>query len=164
MTNPDSIRRRERTSEAREARARAAEAREKELNHDRPAPDNNFHESLAAHAPAPATPIPNRTYRSEVDLTESHASTAEQIVRFIATLLDTLLVLRFVTSLFSADRSNGLVNALYALTDWLVKPFQALFGAPTGTGGFFDWPALTAIVVVSVLATLIIRFVRTPRV
>jgi uncharacterized protein YggT (Ycf19 family) len=155
MENPDSIRRRVREAEAREAKARVE--REASYNRNRPE-QSEFHETLAA-------PIPNRTYRSEIDRTESHTNIAEQIVRAVATTLGVLLALRFITSLFSANRDDGLVNAIYTLTDWIVQPFQAVLGgAPTSTSGFFDWAALAALVVLSILAAFIGRLIRTPRV
>jgi uncharacterized protein YggT (Ycf19 family) len=150
--NTDSIRRRVRDAEAREARAR-----EVRLNRDRTEQDE-FHETLAA-------PIPNRTYRSEIDVTESRATAAEQLLRAVATALGILLAIRFITSLFSANREDALVNATYTLTDWMVRPFQAILGgAPATTSGFFDWAALAALVVLSILAAFIGRLLRTPRV
>lgn len=141
--NTDSIRRREREARARKIRETGGE---------------EFRETLAP-------PMPNQTYRDEVEFTESSSTSAEQVVRIVATILSSLLALRFLVSLFSSDRSAGLVNLFYGLTDWLVAPFQAIFGATPLSGiGFFDWPALAALIVVSVLAAFLGRLVRTPQV
>jgi uncharacterized protein YggT (Ycf19 family) len=121
---------------------------------NRPDDYEEFHESLAA-------PAANRTYRSEVDLATDRASTAEQVVRFISTILGTLLTIRFLISLFTADRTNGLVNFFYATTDWMVRPFQLLFNqTPAGSGGFFDVPALVALAVLGFLTWLVLRTIR----
>jgi uncharacterized protein YggT (Ycf19 family) len=122
-----------------------------------PRRDDDFRETLAA-------PIPNRTYRSEIEDFE-HPSALEQLVRYVAVLLDVLLAIRFVISLFTTNTTNSFVAFIYGLTNWLVAPFQALFGhAPANaTGGYFDWAALAAMVVVSVLAALIIRLLQGPK-
>ena len=96
-----------------------------------------------------------------IDATDDSVSVLEQIVRYVAVLLGLLLGLRFVVSLFTANVGNGFVNFFRVTTDWLVTPFQTLFGRPpAGTGGFFDWPALAALIVVAVIATLLISLMR----
>jgi uncharacterized protein YggT (Ycf19 family) len=143
MTSPDGIRRPD-------ARKRPTPNRTQQKY-------DEFHETLAASA----TPVPNRTYRSEIDLTNDHPSVAEQIVRFVAVVLEGLLAIRFITNLFSADRTNGFVNFFNTATDWLVQPFQALLGqSPLGTAGFVDWPAIAALIVVGAIAWIIIRLMR----
>jgi uncharacterized protein YggT (Ycf19 family) len=124
---------------------------------DYPRRDDNFHETLAQ-------PVPNRTYRSEIEQLET-PSALEQLVRYVAVLLDLLLAVRFVVSLFTTNTTNGFVAFIFGLTNWLVAPFQAIFGAtPTGSaGGYFDWSALAAIALVSILAAFIIRLLQGPR-
>ena len=98
-------------------------------------------------------------------MVDAAPSALEQLVRYVAVLLDALLLVRFITSLFSGNTSNAFVAFIYGLTNWLVKPFQALFNqTPVTSGtGFFDWPAIAAIVVVTVLAAIIIRLLRSSR-
>jgi len=141
----------------REARAREldAAAREREaarLNRDRRHYDD-FRETVAA-------PMPNRTYRSAVEL-EDRSSVAERIVRIAAMVLSILLAIRFVINLFSAPHTSGFANFIYGTTDWAVRPFQYLFGhAAATTGGFFDWPALAAIVATGIVASILIALLR----
>jgi uncharacterized protein YggT (Ycf19 family) len=125
-------------------------------DHETETDQTEFHETLAE-------PVPNRTYRSEIE--EAQPSALESLVRYVAVILDILLAVRFVISLFTTNTANGFVAFVYGLTNWLVAPFQALFGqTPTGsTTGYFDWSALAAIVVVSLLAMLILRLLRGPR-
>lgn len=136
-------------------REREAVARDREaarLNRDRRQYDD-FRESVAA-------PVPNRTYRSAVEL-EDRSSIAEQIVRIVAVVLGILLALRFIINLFSYPKTSGFANFIYATTNWAVKPFQYLFGQPAATtGGFFDWPALAAIVAVGIIASILIALLR----
>lgn len=125
----------------------------------RPRPKyDEFHETLAPS-------LPGRTYRSEVDLIDSNLSVGEQLVRFVAVVLNALLVVRFIMSLFTSNLGSSFVSFIYSLTDWLVAPFQALFGQPPIMGlGFFDLPALLAAVIVTILASLIISLIRAPQV
>jgi uncharacterized protein YggT (Ycf19 family) len=119
--------------------------------------DDEFLETLAQ-------PIPNRTYRSQID-TDVGPTALEQLVRYVAILLDILLAVRFAVSLFSVNTANSFVAFIFGLTNWLVAPLQILFGSPQmGTNtGYFDWSALAAIIVVSVLASLIVRLLQGPR-
>ncbi|MDB5178859.1 MAG: hypothetical protein JWN01_802 [Patescibacteria group bacterium] len=135
MNDPDSVRRRTRAREDSET----------------------FRETLAA-------PIPNQTYRSQVDLIDTRPSAIEQAVRLIATLLSLLLVGRLIAGLFTTSPTNGYLSFFYAATNWMVWPFQAIFGQPpiNTTGGFFDWPAVAALVAVSLIAGLLIRAIRPP--
>ena len=117
--------------------------------------DNDFHESLTA-------PIP--TYRSALEVTDERPTAFEQTVRLIATLLALIILVRFITNLFSVDRSNGFVSLINAATDWIVRPFQAFIPQPAITsGGVFDWPAVIAAVLVAVVAAILVRFLRPAR-
>ncbi len=138
------------------ARARPATS-EQPVTPDHSEQGDDFHETLAQ-------PMPNRTYRSEIEQIEA-PSALEQLVRYVVVLLDLLLAVRFVISLFTTNTSNSFVAFIFGLTNWLVAPFQAIFGAtPTGSiGGYFDWSALAAIAVVSILAAIIIRLLQGPR-
>lgn len=113
---------------------------------------DEFRESLA-------TPVHGRTYRSAPDEVP-RVSVLEEIVRYGAVLLGLLLTLRFVTSLFTTNNA-GFAGFFRPTTDWLVVPFQTLFGRPpASTGGYFDWPTLAALLVVAVIATLLISLMR----
>lgn len=125
----------------------------------RPRDYDGFRETLAAPAP--------RTYRDDIDrapIRPSYARvtpTMEQIVRIGATILNTLLVVRFIVALFTTNTGNAFVNIIFNSTTWLVRPFQYLFGAPpSGGGGYIDLPALGAIAVITLAAWIISSLVR----
>jgi len=114
---------------------------------------DEFRESVAA-------PVPNRTYRSAVE-THDRAGVAETIIRYAALVLGFLLLMRFVVSLFTANVANPLVNFFRTVTNWIVAPFQNFFGgAPAGTGGFFDWAALAALIAVGIIGVLLLSLIR----
>jgi uncharacterized protein YggT (Ycf19 family) len=119
-------------------------------NHDRRNYDE-FRESLAA---------PGRTYRSAIE-PDDRVSLVERIIRYAALVLGFLLAMRFLVSLFTGNVANPIVNFFRATTNWVVSPFQTVIGRPpTGTGGFFDWPALVALIVVALLSLLILGLLR----
>jgi uncharacterized protein YggT (Ycf19 family) len=117
-------------------------------------PEENFRESLAQ-------PVPNRTYRSQVDLTDTPATPIEQIVRLAASLLSLLLALRFITNLLTSNSGGGWVHFINSATNWLVTPFKGFIPQPSiSSGGTFDWPALVALLMVAILATILVRLTR----
>ena len=119
--------------------------REAEAEHD------EFYETMATAGP--------RTYRTEV--VEVAPTGAERAVQIVAGILNTLLALRFIVALFTSDTANALTAVIFNATAWLVAPMQTLFGTPpSGGGGYFDLPALAAIVLVAVVAWLVNTLIR----
>lgn len=108
-----------------------------------------------------ATPIANNSYRSEIAHGESRVWIVDRIIRYAAIILVLLLAIRFVSSLFTANIGNPLVNFFRVTTNWIVSPFQVVVGSTASpVGGFYDWPALAALVAVAVIATLLINLMR----
>ncbi len=127
---------------------RRQERRARRLDHD------EFYETMAA-------PTAQPYYDQEAVRVYSPV---EQFVRVVAGILNVLLALRFVLALFTSDTASAIVAVIFNVTNWLVAPFQSLFGTPPSEGGgFFDLPALAAIVFVALLAWIIGLIVRGPR-
>ena len=120
---------------------------------------DEFHETMN---PAVST---DYQQQSRVDTNTDHTSSmGEQIVRTVASVLSALLLLRLLTHLFSNNQTNGFVGLVNGLTDWMATPFQGLFqNVPAGTSGFFDIPAIAALISVMVLAYLINRLLGSMR-
>lgn len=53
---------------------------------------------------------------------------------YVVSVLSAVLLIRFVLSLFGANRANGFADAIYGITGPLVAPFQGLFGYNTTYG------------------------------
>src|ERR1700683_1368600 len=110
---------------------------------------DDFHETLA-----PA--VPTRTYRSAIVVEDARPGFLEQLVRVVTGVLAILLGVRFVINLFGGFNTTPLANLMNYWSNWAVAPFQALIGRPgSGVGGFFDWPALVALVVLFVVASVL---------
>ena len=55
-----------------------------------------------------------------------------RIVALLFTVLEVLLLLRFILKLFGANANQPLVSGLYRITEPLVRPFQGIFPEPSG--------------------------------
>jgi YggT family protein len=80
-----------------------------------------------------------------------------RVVILIFTILEVLLLLRFVLKLLGANPNQPLVDGLYRITEPLVAPFQGFFPQPAGA---IDLPALLAVLFFFLMAALIVAVVR----
>lgn len=85
--------------------------------------------------------------------------TVTSVVTLIFTVLEVLLLLRFIFKLAGANANQPLISALYRLTDALTRPFQGIFPEPVGPP-VVDVAALLAIVFLFLVGALIVALVR----
>lgn len=85
--------------------------------------------------------------------------TVTRVITLLFTVLEVLLLVRFVMKLLGANPGQALVSALYAITEPLTRPFQGIW-PQTNTPVVFDLPALLAIVFLFLMAALIVALVR----
>lgn len=93
--------------------------------------------------------------------TASHSSvwTASRVVALVFSVLEVLLLVRFVLKLLGANAQQPLVSAMYGVTEPLVAPFRGIFAQPADTQGF-EIAALLAIVFFVLVGALIVALVR----
>lgn len=108
--------------------------------------------------PAAVTPASTNTNVS-VSNTAAPVWTVTSVVGVIFTMLEALLLLRFIFKLLGANANQPLVAALYGVTEPLVRPFQGIFPQPSGPP-ILDVPALLAIVFLFLVGALIVALVR----
>ncbi len=86
---------------------------------------------------------------------------AERIVSLIFGILLGLLAIRFLLSLFGANRSNGFADFIYSLTSPFVAPFRGLFSVDTtvGEAARFEIETIVAAIVYALLAWVIIKII-----
>ena len=82
-----------------------------------------------------------------------------RIVALLFTVLEVLLLLRFILKLFGANANQPLVSGLYRVTEPLVRPFQGIFPEPSGPP-VLDLAALLAVAFFFLIAALIVAIVR----
>jgi uncharacterized protein YggT (Ycf19 family) len=85
--------------------------------------------------------------------------TVTRVVTLLFTVLEVLLLLRFVLKLLGANAQQPLVSGLYRITEPLVRPFQGIFPEPSGPPAL-DLAALLAIAFFFLIAALIVALVR----
>ena len=85
--------------------------------------------------------------------------TVARVVTLFFTVLEVLLLARFVLKLLGANPDQALVAGLYGVTEPLTRPFQGIW-PQTNTPVVFDLPALLAIVFFFLIAALVIALVR----
>jgi uncharacterized protein YggT (Ycf19 family) len=85
--------------------------------------------------------------------------TVTRVITLLFTVLEVLLLIRFGLKLLGANAQQPLVNALYAITEPLVRPFQGIW-PQTNAPVVFDLPALLAIVFLFLIAALVVALVR----
>lgn len=90
--------------------------------------------------------------------TASPVFTFTRVITLIFTVLEVLLLVRFVLKLLGANPSQPLVAGLYGITEPLVRPFQGIFAVPADSP--FDLAALLAILFLFLVAALIVALVR----
>ena len=85
--------------------------------------------------------------------------TVTSVVTLLFTVLEVLLLLRFILKIAGANANQALVSALYGVTEPLVRPFQGIFPEPSGPP-VLDIAALLAIVFLFLVGALIVALVR----
>jgi uncharacterized protein YggT (Ycf19 family) len=85
--------------------------------------------------------------------------TVTRVVTLLFTVLETLLLLRFILKIFGANANQPLVSGLYRITEPLVRPFQGIFPEPSGPPAL-DLAALLAVAFFFLVAALIVALVR----
>lgn len=85
--------------------------------------------------------------------------TVTRVVVLLFTVLEVILLVRFILKFAAANPDQPLVAALYNVTEPLVRPFQGIFPAVTSPV-VVDIPALLAILFLFGVAALIVALVR----
>jgi len=85
--------------------------------------------------------------------------TITRVITLLFTVLEILLLVRFMLKLLGANAGQALVAALYAITEPLTRPFQGIW-PQASTPVVFDLPALLAIVFLFLVAALVVALVR----
>lgn len=100
----------------------------------------------------------------EVIVDESSNVMAARIINLIGTTIIGLLALRFLLSLFGANRGNMFADFIYTVSYPFVAPFFGLFNYTPQFGTVrFEFETLVAILAYALLMTLLIRAVTIDR-
>lgn len=84
----------------------------------------------------------------------------ERIVYFVFGVIEALLAIRFVFSLFGANQQAPFSRFIYNVTSVFMVPFNAIFNTQRAGGATFEWDVLVAIAVYALLAWAIVALIR----
>jgi hypothetical protein len=82
---------------------------------------------------------------------------AVQVVWYILSILEILLVFRFFLKLTGANPGAGFTSFIYNSSQPLVAPFAAVFARTSVQGVVFEWTTLLAMIVYYIIAGIIVR-------
>ena len=112
--------------------------------------------------PAPA-PKPAQIYETGMDQQASRSSVTfgiakfNQFLKWLLSVLEVMFGLRFTLKLLDASPKNPFIELLNNLTQPLLQPFTAAFGAQTG---LVEWDTLLAMLVYFLVILALVRFLR----
>ena len=92
--------------------------------------------------------VPNYNYR------------AVRVVRYVAAVLEVLLVIRFFLKLLGASTDAAFTILVYGLTELFVLPFYGIFGRPASGAHMFESSSFVAIMIYPLLALAITSLIR----
>jgi uncharacterized protein YggT (Ycf19 family) len=104
---------------------------------------------------APAANVNVSTTSSSI----SNMWTMSRVIALVFTVIEVLLLVRFVGKLLGANAAQGFVAAIYGITEPLVAPFRGIFTQPDGTQ-MFEIASLLSIIFFVLVAALILALVR----
>lgn len=112
-------------------------------------------------SPAVASTV-RTTDRAYVAAGPSGVTTTARIVTFAFGILQALLILRIVLLLLVANPGNGLVDAIFAITQPFVDPFIGMFSLDRVTSGaaVLDIAAIVALIAWTLIEALILAGLR----
>ena len=114
--------------------------------------DETVKETTTVVQNSPANAATTRTTRTyNVFSGDFFVSKVNQVIFALVTIINVLILFRFVLLLFGANRV-GFVNTLISLTNFFVAPFQGIFPSPTVEEAYLELASVLAIVVWYILA------------
>ena len=84
-----------------------------------------------------------------------------QIIFFLLSVLETLLIIRFFLKLLAANPDAFFTILIYGVTELFVAPFEGVFPSPQTSGSVLDFATLLAMIVYALLAWLTVGAIET---
>lgn len=97
---------------------------------------------------------------------ETHVSgavVAQRVIYYLAGIIVSLLLLRFIFQLLGAAEGNAFVDFIYGLSGIFVAPFYGIFGEPTFGQSQFETSTLVAIIIYALVAVGIAKLLTLSR-
>lgn len=111
--------------------------------------------------------MPNATTASTDRRSQVHTevrrpieAVVSRVVMFFFGVVEILIAIRFVFTLFGANPEAGFVKFVHNVSGVFMAPFNAIFKTQSVSGATFEWSALVAIAVYALIAWGIVALVR----
>jgi uncharacterized protein YggT (Ycf19 family) len=82
-----------------------------------------------------------------------------QLIWLLLGVLEGLLGLRFIFKLIGVNPGNTFATFLYNLTDFFVRPFASLTGAPAADGMVFEFSTILAMIIYALVGWALVRII-----
>ncbi|QBD76409.1 YggT family protein [Ktedonosporobacter rubrisoli] len=82
------------------------------------------------------------------------------IIYFLLTVLEIILILRFVFRLLGANQSNEFIHALYDVSYVFTAPFNGIFGEPAVQAHVFELSTLIAMLIYALIGWGLVSLAR----
>ena len=83
-----------------------------------------------------------------------------RVVWYVFGLIDVIIAIRFLLKLFGANAGAGFVQMVYGVSGVFMAPFNAIFNATVVSRATFEWSALVAIAIYTLIAWGIVVLIR----
>lgn len=111
--------------------------------------------------------MPNATTASTDRRSQVHTevrrpieAVVSRVVMFFFGVVEILIAIRFVFTLFGANAEAGFVKFVHNLSGVFMAPFNTIFKTQSVSGATFEWSALVAIAAYALIAWGIVALVR----
>jgi uncharacterized protein YggT (Ycf19 family) len=113
--------------------------------------------------PVGSDTVVEREHVDHVDSGPSPMTVLYRVVGLVFGLIQAVIVLRIVFLLLVANRDNGLVNAILAISEPLVEPFRGMFRldrVSADSGSVLDVAAVVALIGWTLIEMLVLAVIR----
>lgn len=110
------------------------------------------------HAPDPGKKMPDV---ASIGPSPRHVAKIEQMLIFIYVAIASLILVRFLLSLFGANRKSPFVDFVYSLSSPFMVPFDGMFGRSLETGRVrIEFESIVAVVIYALIFYGLVKLVR----
>ncbi len=82
-----------------------------------------------------------------------------RVIWYIVSILEILLILRFVLKVLQANTGADFTQMIYKLSSVFVEPFRLVFPTPVVEGTVFEWSTLLAILMYWIIGLGIVKLI-----
>lgn len=105
--------------------------------------------------PPVQTEHPQRVYEKKKAIFRTY-----QVIWYILSVIEILLVFRVVLKILAADINSSFVSLLYLVTNPLAIPFRGIFSISIDQGAVLEWSTFIAMIVYALIAYALVQLMQ----